>query len=258
MTTTTQRALFGDDIVTYSGAQVWSCGGGTQSAAIAALICQGRLDKPDVAIMVDTEREKASTWRYVHGVIVPNLRAVGVELQIVPKSTLATVDLYGKNGDLLLPVYTEKGKMPTFCANEWKVRVAERWLRAQGHKDWVTWLGFSTNEMRRVRAGKGLRYPLLEEGIQLSREGCVNLVRSLGWPDPPRSSCWMCPNQSDEEWMAMDREDFEKACHPEDLIREKDSGFFFHRSRVPLREVQFGTTPEEPADKRECTGGCFL
>ena len=41
---------------------IWSCGGGTQSAAIAALIVQGRLPIPDISLMVDTEREKSGTW----------------------------------------------------------------------------------------------------------------------------------------------------------------------------------------------------
>ncbi len=259
MNTIRQTALFGEDIVLYTGAEVWNCGGGTQSAAIAALICSGRLAAPDVALMVDTEREKATTWRYVHGVLIPNLKAVGVTMEIIPKSAWATVDLYSGNGDLLLPVFTTTGKLSTYCAGEWKVRVAERWLRSRGHKHWVTWLGYSTNEMRRVRVGRGfLRYPLLEDDIQLSRDGCVELVRSMGWPDPPRSSCWMCPNQSDEEWQAMDAEDFELACQLEERERKHDDGIYLHRARVPLRMVQFGTTPEEPDNKRECTGGCFL
>lgn len=37
---------------------LWSCGGGTQSAAIAALIVRGDLPKPDLSIIVDTERER--------------------------------------------------------------------------------------------------------------------------------------------------------------------------------------------------------
>ena len=43
--------------------QVWSSGGGTKSAAIAALICKNEL-MPDIAIIVDTEREVQTTWDY--------------------------------------------------------------------------------------------------------------------------------------------------------------------------------------------------
>jgi hypothetical protein len=38
-------------------ATVWSCGGGTQSAAIAALIVSGQMPVPDLSVIVDTERE---------------------------------------------------------------------------------------------------------------------------------------------------------------------------------------------------------
>ena len=64
--------------------------------------------------------------------LAPALAVVGVVIKIVPKSEFATVDLYGKNGDLLLPVYTaDGGKLGGFCSNEWKRRVIMRWCRAQ-------------------------------------------------------------------------------------------------------------------------------
>ena len=43
------------------GTEIWSCGGGTQSGAIAVLIGQGKLPKPDLCFMTDTGREKSST-----------------------------------------------------------------------------------------------------------------------------------------------------------------------------------------------------
>ena len=33
---------------------LWSSGGGVQSSAIAVLIAQGKLPKPDIAVMIDT------------------------------------------------------------------------------------------------------------------------------------------------------------------------------------------------------------
>ncbi|WP_259474093.1 hypothetical protein, partial [Pseudomonas syringae] len=48
--------------------QIWSSGGGTQSSAIAALICQGELS-PDLSIIVDTEREMSTTWDYMDAVL---------------------------------------------------------------------------------------------------------------------------------------------------------------------------------------------
>lgn len=57
-------------------AQLWASGGGVQSAAIAALIVTGKI-RPDLAIIVDTEREQSTTWRYMDEVISPALQSVG-------------------------------------------------------------------------------------------------------------------------------------------------------------------------------------
>lgn len=55
--------------------EIFSHGGGTQSAAITALIVQGKLPKPDFVCIVDTERERQSTWDYLDAVIRPALLA---------------------------------------------------------------------------------------------------------------------------------------------------------------------------------------
>ena len=57
--------------------QIWSCGGGTQSGAIASLIASGELPRPDYAFMTDTGREKSGTWPFVDGFIRPALAKVG-------------------------------------------------------------------------------------------------------------------------------------------------------------------------------------
>lgn len=52
---------------------IWNSGGGTQSAAIAALIVTGKLPKPDLAVIADTGRERSSTWDYLDRHIAPAL-----------------------------------------------------------------------------------------------------------------------------------------------------------------------------------------
>lgn len=106
----------------------WSYGGGVQSCAIAVLIAQGLLPKPELVVMADTSREATETWEYTETHIGPLFDRLGMELNIIPH-TLATVDLYGTKGDALLPAYTADGagKLPTFCSVEWKQRVVRRW-----------------------------------------------------------------------------------------------------------------------------------
>jgi len=223
---------------------VWRCGGGTQSAAIAALICAGKLECPDFALMVDTEREKSSTWRYVYGTIKPRLADAGVDLVVIPKSAYSSVDLFASNDVLLLPAYTAggSGKLMGFCSDKWKRRVMDRWLREHGVRaaEDMCWLGFSLDEMNRVRAGK-YRYPLIFEH-PMRRHDCRVYLESVGWPAPPMggSACWMCPQMSDREWVEMrdnDPEDFAKACALDEEIRQRDPNAYVHRSGTPLVQI---------------------
>lgn len=243
---------------------IWSCGGGTQSAAIAALIVAGRLPKPDLAVISDTEREKTKTWEYFETTLRPALAAVGVDLQRVPKSQFATVDLYALNGDLLLPVYTAtKGRLSGFCSNEWKRRVVQRWARAQGVKQAESWIGYSLDEQKRATAQQDKwwkpRYPLID--MRLRRGDCVRIVQEIGWPDPPRSACWMCPHMSNAEWRDLRDDgtgDFQKAIVIDRLIREEDADVFLHRSGKPLDEADFGVEDLQ-GDLFGCdTGHCFV
>jgi hypothetical protein len=242
--------------------QIWSNGGGVQSAAIAALICMGEL-KPDLAVIVDTERELSTTWDYLENVTAPALKAAGVEICRVPKSQYATVDLM-RNDDVLIPAFTTQGedigKLPTFCSNEWKQRVMRRWATEQGVTAADIWLGFSIDEMRRVTQPTGKwqhRYPLLDK--RMNRGDCMALVKRMGWPEPPRSSCWMCPNKTGSEWAWQKKNapaDFAKAVQFEQQIQVHDPDLWLSEATKPLDTVQFSDT-----DQLElfagCSGGCF-
>lgn len=105
--------------------EILSYGGGMQTIAMCVLVERGILPRPDFVIAADTGREMPSTWDYAREYAAPLLARVGLDLHIAPHN-LATVDLYGKNGDLLMPLYTSTGKLSTFCSGEWKARVVDR------------------------------------------------------------------------------------------------------------------------------------
>lgn len=241
--------------------QIWSSGGGTQSSAIAALICMGEL-RPDLAIIVDTERELSTTWEYLDKWVQPALRATGVDLVVVPKSRYATVDLM-RNDDILIPAFTTEGdgvgKLPTFCSNEWKKRVMQRWATDQGVVEADIWMGFSIDEMRRCSQPTGKwqhRYPLIEK--RMNRGDCVALVKRMGWPEPPRSSCWMCPNKTQGEWKWQKEsapEDFSKAVAFEKEIQSVDPDLWLTQAAIPLADIDFSTDQEQMFGS--CVGGCF-
>jgi len=226
-------------------AQVWSNGGGTQSAAIAALICRREL-RPDISVIVDTEREVSQTWKYLDEVIIPALSKVGVTMHRVPKSRYATVDLYGgADGDtLLIPAFTSKtgkqGKLPGYCSNEWKLRTVQRFCIEMfpDATGFDLWLGISRDESHRMRMGYSgkwqYKHPLIENGRLMSRQDCRALVRSMGWPDPPRSRCWMCPNQSPAEWADLDQnwpDDAAQSHEFERRIQERDPSVYLRDAK---------------------------
>jgi hypothetical protein len=245
--------------------QVWSCGGGTQSAAIAALIVQGRLPKPDVSLMVDTGRERSSTWAFVHGVLVPALASAGVELRIVRTEDFDDIDPFNGQGTVLLPMFTTQdatGKLENYCSAYWKREITARYLRSIGIPEACLWIGISLDEKRRAKTLRRkrftIRYPLLMD-VPMRRFECVSLVESMGWGTPPRSSCWMCPNHSDAEWREIrdnDPADFQAAVELERDIREQDPHAYLHGSCVPLDRVEFDAAENEAAG---CDGiFCFV
>src|ERR1700687_4775032 len=90
--------------------QFWSNGGGTQSAAIAILILTGKLPRPDLIAIADTERERSSVWEYLDQIVGPALTAAGMEVHRIRKSEFAKEDLWENWGDddrpqMLMPVF---------------------------------------------------------------------------------------------------------------------------------------------------------
>lgn len=255
--------------------QVFSCGGGTQSAAIAALIVRGDLPKPDAAVLVNTGRERGSTWEYANTVLVPELEKVGVTLHMPLSRDYATVDLYSTNDEhLLIPAFTTQsgsvGKLTNFCSGEWKKRVRTRFLRRElGITDECAWIGFSVDESRRalrMMAGQEyqegrIRLPLIHD-VPMRRPGCIDVVRSMGWPDPPRSACWMCPNQGDDEWLDLRTnrpDEWEQACELDELLRLRDPHVFLHSSGTPLRQADLERRDGGLFSERACESGmCFV
>lgn len=257
--------------------QIWNSGGGTQSTAIAALIVQGKLPKPDIAVIADTEYERSSTWDYLDNVVGPALQSVGVELVRVVKSDYSKLDLLGgKAGDtLLIPAFTDKGndigKLKTFCSAEWKRDVVRRYCTAvHGVKAATNWIGYSTDEMGRAYKAKHavknqgkwqVSFPLIDLGM--SRDNCVALVEAMGWPTPPRSSCWMCPNHHMNEWREIkkDKRDWEKVVMFDRELRRIDPHAWLTDQPVPIEQVDFSDSQEVLFGREDgaCDSGmCFL
>lgn len=188
----------------------------------------------------------STTWDYMDRWVMPALAAAGVKLHRVRKSDYATVDLM-RNDDLLIPAFTTEsgsvGKLPTYCSNEWKQRVMRRWATEQGVDQADVWLGMTIDELRRVTQPTGKwqnKYPLIER--RMTRGDCIALVKRMGWPEPPRSACWMCPNmsKSDRRWQKENAPaDFAKAVQFDKEIRLVDEDLWLVDTAQPLDEADF-------------------
>jgi hypothetical protein len=251
---------------------VWSFGGGTQSVAIAVLIADGRLPVPKRIVMADTGRENPATWAYLEEHVQPLLATVGAEVEIIPAHE--EPDLYSPKGVILLPAFTQTGKLQGFCSGWWKRDRIMRWLRAEGYgpkRPVKQWIGISLDEIGRAKEGGAkwckLHWPLLFD-VPMRRPECVKLVTSIGLPTPPKSSCWMCPHMQNEQWVQLKRnhpDHWKKAVEVDTLIRERDErgGLFLHRSLVPLAEADLSLPPEPESSlfgpTADCDSGhCFV
>ncbi len=258
--------------------QVWSCGGGRQSCAIAALIIDGKLPKPDVAAISDTGRERFTTFPYLHKWVIPELLSVGVTLHIVKASEWS---YYGTgyvdgSGDLMLPVYAikDKGFGKTVvkniadCSGAWKRDVINRWLSKTfkiTRSQYVKWIGFSRTPKELYRAarmnkskkeGHGkTRFPLIELG--LTTQDCLKLARKRGWPEPKVSACWMCPNLKDSERADLSEEEKDMANAFDKEMRAKFPDTYIHGSLQPLELVDL-TKPNDLFSEVCDSGNCFV
>jgi hypothetical protein len=245
--------------------QIWSSGGGTQSTAIAILILQGKLPRPDYAFIADTGRETGETWEYLEQVVNPALTEIGLVVERLVPSKIP--DVFNPKGTMLIPAFfTNAAKASNFCSSYWKRDFVKRIAVERGLVPSVNWLGISTDEMTRVTTARAanwlLRFPLIFDH-PLSRAQCIQTITDYGWPKAPKSSCWMCPNRRDAQWIHLKEtrpDEFQKAVEFDVALRERKPDAFLHDSRTPLGEVAFKEKSESSGDQLTLcdSGECFV
>jgi hypothetical protein len=253
-----------------------SLGAGVQSSTMAMLAAKGIITPmPLGAVFADTQGEPAAVYAWldwlekqlpfpVYRPSRGSLEEREMSLKTVKKpSAKYPGKVYRENK---IPSFFwnkeagKAGRLMRKCTADYKITVIHKEYKAllrqmsvkpAGKIKIIQWIGFSTDEMRRVKPSKNKwienRFPLLE--LNLSRTDCLKKWEEWGLPKPPRSACYFCPQHSDTEWIRLkneEPEEFKKACIFEKNMQkadEKNEIFrrrtYLHSSCVPLEFVQF-------------------
>jgi 3'-phosphoadenosine 5'-phosphosulfate sulfotransferase (PAPS reductase)/FAD synthetase len=177
--------------------KIVSFGGGVQSTAMAILAAKGKIEV-DAFVFCDTGFEQSIVFEFLHIHTLPMLDKAGIPFYIVKAA-----DYTKYAGDMELPPFfannkLTEGRLPAYCSAKWKREVFERFCNEKfGAKTYDVLMGFSTDEIHRAARMKASKkwnkvFPLLD--LQMRRGDCITLVERTFNAEPPRSSCWMCPN----------------------------------------------------------------
>lgn len=260
------------------GLRVLSLGGGVQSSALLLMACDGLLDPLDAAVFADTGGEMPETYDhldYLRG----HAEQAGIRFLTVSAGDLR-VELAaraGRGGQPNLPVHLRHsdgtlGRLNHYrCSYDFKRRPITRAVKALcgppgawKHASVEQWIGFSTDEIGRVkpaeecrcghnrtrRASLGRsfaqihttdgcsrcrctsfdpwqvnRWPLVELGV--TRGDCRDWMDLHGHPQPQRSACFFCPNRRASHWTYLSQhrpELWEQAVALDELLRHGING----------------------------------
>lgn len=168
-----------------------------------------------------------------------------------------------------------KGIIQRICTYDWKVvpliRETKRLIKQHGATSAVQWIGISLDEAHRMKPSREAkikhRWPLIDRAM--SRHDCLNWMKGLNYPKPPRSACVFCPYHSDSEWRRLRDEEpkeferavkFEKDLQAVKRISDNLNGVpYLHASLKPLGEVDFSTEEDRGQLNmfgNECEGMC--
>lgn len=258
---------------------VFSCGGGVQSTACLVLAAQGIIPyRTFVFANVGDNAESPQTIRYIAEVLKPFAAEHDIKWVDVRKPEGAEcADLYDElhrpTKGIRIPVHLPgSGPINRDCTSGWKIRPIAKWIKANV-PGCTLGKGISCDEPHRATPSRESdcyisAYPLIELGYH--RSDCLQIARSAGLPQPPKSSCWFCPYKTTEQWTIMRRDHpelFAKAAALEKHLQakraasDKDpcylSGLGARRSRN-LADVipdQLGLFPEWYDEQDGCESG---
>lgn len=172
--------------------KILNFGGGVNSAALLALLKQGKLEA-DYLIFADPGAEHPETYQWTEDVAKPTCKELGIEF----------VTVTGKYGN----IYEHYFNKTTFpfrktrdCSAKFKIRPIHKWIKENTDMDVIQYLGIAYDEKHRAIEGTHfpIEYPLVD--MKITRKTCKKIIEAEGWPMPVRSGCFICPFTTRKKW----------------------------------------------------------
>tara|TARA_Y100001963_G_C6792589_1_gene456481 strand:- start:5763 stop:6590 length:828 start_codon:yes stop_codon:yes gene_type:complete len=249
--------------------EVLSCGAGVQSTVLVLKVIEGLLKKPDIIIHANTGSDLPYTYEQVERLFELATKH-HIRFEIVRSHYGKLHESYMKNSSL--PLAGQRS-----CTGRFKVDpINQRLRQIVGHRRGIvlanSWLGITTDEIRRRKPNKGKwirnTFPLLDELI-MSRDDCKEYIENYdrGKYNTDRSGCFCCPYGGKRHFRTL------KKRYPElfDICLDMEKKYFNARPErreglcpsVRSLEAFNNTTLEEYGFdfvniKCEPSGGCFL
>ena len=241
-----------------------SLGAGVQSTTVALMAAAGDVEA-DFAVFADTGWEPRAVYAHLEAV----RSMLPFDVHVVRQTSLR--DVVGNGGYVPVPYFTEGGGAGVRqCTYQFKIRpilsfvkahlgIDRPWRAGDGYV--VQILGLSVDEVHRMRPARQSYvrnvYPLVDAGM--TRVDCMAWLRRRGHPIPGKSSCLGCPYHGDAYWRALrdtNPAEWLETVNVERAMRQHQPHSYFHRSLVPLDEVDLGDDGQGDLFGEECEGVC--
>lgn len=180
-----------------------SLGAGIQSTALVIMSVKGIIES-DYAIFADTGAEKLETYQYLSSVLLPYTQANNYKIVI-----LGYDSEYNTKKLPLDDWYRKKERIPyrinRSCTDNWKKQPIRRYLKKYEPEGANIIIGFSYDEIHRMRDSDKEKYPNLYPLIdmKITRSGLEKYFEEWNLPTPVKSGCYMCPFNKKTDWIQL-------------------------------------------------------
>jgi hypothetical protein len=223
-----------------------SFGAGVNSVALYLLMVELGIEFE--AVFSDTGCEWPETYHYL-AMFQWWTKANGLRSVTILKPDVEKI------GPSRLIEYCEKYKITPgfknrFCTDKWKVRPLHAYFKRPAFIN----IGFAMDEAKRAKLASDKdfenRFLLIEH--EITRSGCIEIIRKAGLPIPRKSGCYICPNQRPGQWKELRRYHPELFCRAVNL-EKRQMEYRIERGKSPcfLSNYKKMTLPEIVGERQE-------